>query len=787
MAAMDDDMDEQPELDTLPAAEAPPPPVVPLAPQTAYREALRGYDGALLATLASAVGQLEPLSGRASLANGIADRLGEPRVAERLLAGLPLESKLAMSLYAVTETSTWPCDAMSHALGCLGIEAREAVRPLVELGLVVVSTFEGTAVRHIERALDPENAPGSSLVAHPAAVAGARTVLPGGRELPRADSVRQVRESDALEPILRLAVVWQRVLEAPLRQTQQGTLYKRDRDRLEDDPLLAGPIADAIEPLPDMPAFWMTLARGVGLLESEPGSERVTAARPDYWAENAFHLPQMIAIRWLALRSWHEQGGLQRDGALYELALPYIRPALLLWLATLGDDEWVTIDDLAHFLRALAPRWDKAALAARPVAEPPPPPPPVRGRGAKAKPKNDAPVGTPEPGALEAILLGAAYQLGLVRTAEEVTTARRAVQLTPLGRYILALGPPPPPRATYEHFLFVQPSFEIIAYRQGLNPSLIGQLSRFAIWSQVGAAMAMRLTPESVYHGLEGGMTPRAMLDLLSRHASRPLPAGVAEAVRTWSGRRDRVTYHASATLVEFATPQDVELALSHWPSGPGPAPVRVSDRLLLVEDETAVPFHRFRMTGARDYRRPPEACVEVDPDGVTLTLDLARSDLLVDAELARFADEQTDPTDRPATVTPRRRFIVSAASLARAAEAGQTPAQLGQWFSRRTGGAIPPAIRLLLTARSAPVPSLSTSRLLVLQSPTADILDGLAQHPATRDYLGERLGPTTVVIPDDALASFRRVLERLGLSLTLDEDAPMRPGPSTTPTIKPR
>ena len=57
---MDDDVDEQPDLDTLPAAEAPPPPVVPLAPQTAYREALRGYDGALLAALASAVGQLEP-------------------------------------------------------------------------------------------------------------------------------------------------------------------------------------------------------------------------------------------------------------------------------------------------------------------------------------------------------------------------------------------------------------------------------------------------------------------------------------------------------------------------------------------------------------------------------------------------------------------------------------------------------------------------------------------------------------------------------------------------------
>ena len=66
---------------------------------------------------------------------------------------------------------------------------------------------------------------------------------------------------------------------------------------------------------------------------------------------------------------------------------------------------------------------------------------------------------------------------------------------------------------------------------------------------------------------------------------------------------------------------------------------------LLLVEEESAIPFQRFRMAGSRDYRRPPEACLDAEADGVTLALDLGRSDLLVDAELARFADEL--PLDR--------------------------------------------------------------------------------------------------------------------------------------------
>src|SRR5205823_4314972 len=114
-----------------------------------------------------------------------------------------------------------------------------------------------------------------------------------------AGPVRLVREADGLEPVLRLAALWQRVDEVPLRQTQQGTLYKRDRERLEDDPVLAGPIADALEPLPDMAALWLALACAVGLLVAEPGSERVGAAAPEFWTENAWHLPQMLAVRWL--------------------------------------------------------------------------------------------------------------------------------------------------------------------------------------------------------------------------------------------------------------------------------------------------------------------------------------------------------------------------------------------------------------------------------------------------------------------------------------------------------
>jgi hypothetical protein len=58
------------------------------------------------------------------------------------------------------------------------------------------------------------------------------------------------------------------------------------------------------------------------------------------------------------------------------------------------------------------------------------------------------------------------------------------------------------------------------------------------------------------------------------------------------------------------------------------------------------------------------------------------------------------------------------------------------------------------------------------LNAPSSELLDGLIQHPDTRAHLGERLGPTTVIVPDEALAPLRRALEGFGLNLA-DPDAP--------------
>ncbi|WZO97631.1 hypothetical protein EP7_004673 [Isosphaeraceae bacterium EP7] len=780
-----------------PALGAAPTPAEP--PMIAFRSALRRYPARLLIGVLQKIG-VEPLPGNAIVAqlDLLIESLDTPEILRPLVDGLDHGPRLALSLIALGEEPRWPFAGLSHALAALGVKPRETIRTLVERGLLAAMVGQDAPpIDDLGGLIEGTSTATLSLRAHPGALALARTILPEPALPAGINRVRQVRETDALEPILRLAALWQRMEEAPLRQTQQGMLYKRDRERVEDDPTLAGPIADALEPLPDMAPLWLTLALATGLAERDAAGERISAAKPEFWDDNAFHLSQMVATRWLALRDWSELAGRKSDEAPLEPASPYLRISLLLWLATVPEGDWVALDDLSTQLGRIYPTWDRALLVEPPAPLLTLPPARVTGKYSKA---NKAAAGpavvaapvereTVEVGTLEAVLLGAAYQFGLLRAAEEEETGRRVVQLSALGRYVLALGPPPEGRAVFEHFLYVQPNFEIIAYRQGLTPGLIGRLSRFLLWTRVGAALELKLTPESVYRGLEGGLAPDSMVREMAEHSQRALPPGVADSVRTWSVRRDKVTYHAATTLIEFATVDDLDAALGLWEAEGRKAPARVAERMLLVEDETTIPFQRFRMAGSRDYRRPPESCVEVAGDGVTLTLDLARSDLLIDAELARFADEiPADPPSPGSGTGLRRRFVVSRKSLARAVEQGATPQALARWFSDRTGGEVPASIRLLLHAANPEPGALSTSRPLILRTRSSELLDGLAQHPSTAPLLGERLGPTAVEVAEPLIESLYAALSAIGLTLEASpEDSLSAQGDDPSGSRQPR
>jgi hypothetical protein len=231
----------------------------------------------------------------------------------------------------------------------------------------------------------------------------------------------------------------------------------------------------------------------------------------------------------------------------------------------------------------------------------------------------------------------------------------------------------------------------------------------------------------------------------------------VLDSLRTWSKKRDRISVYPAAALFEFPGPAELAEALAR-----GLPAVRLTDRLAIVANESAIDYRHFRLTGTRDYCLPPEKCVDVAADGVTLSIDLARSDLLLETEIQGVAELV------PGAGPPGRRlYRLTPTSLTAARQSGWSLPALESWFQQRTGLPLSPAGLVLFMAPDMPPLDLRRQLVLHVASPVA--ADGLQQWPATHGLIEARLGPLTLVVAEKCVDELRSRCEELGLKLSLE------------------
>ena len=538
-----------------------------------------------------------------------------------------------------------------------------------------------------------------------------------------ASSLSTVHEADGLEWLLRLAVLWQQVAGGPLRRTQQGGFFKRDYERLQQDGLLNAAPADRLADLPDAAFLTIALAELEGMVADAEGEMRagalppawekgLTAALESLWVD----LPRLAA--WNPLDGW--RGGEPSAGNPFPSA--YLLAFLL--LARLPEEAWVRPEIVEQWITEQHPYWMNESL-----------------RPSRQKPW------------LATFLLGLAYQLRLVQATRDAGETWR-VRLSPTGRWLLGLAEAPNLETVYTQTLLVQPNLHIVAYRQGLTTSLISRLTLFAAWENLGAACTLQVRPETVYRALEAGQTFDSIRLTLEQHGTRGLPPAMLDSLRTWANKRDRITVYPSATLLEFGSAEDLNEALAR-----GLPALRIADRLAVVASEESIEFRHFRLTGTRDYALPPEKCVHIEPDGVTLSVDVARSDLLLETEMPRFAELIRGPS-----ANGRRQYRLTPASLNAARAAGLTLPALESWFHQRAGQSLPPAARLLMSADHVEAPQLQ--RHLVLHVGSEEWADGLVQWPETRELIEERLGPRALTVAEENVGKLRERLRAVGITL---------------------
>ncbi len=693
---------------------------------------LARYDEALLRKVAGRLVKPRNFWPASDLVSRCVDTINNPPVLDRRLDELAPGSRQLLALLGHSRQPYWGLGNAVEMTMALGQEDGLApVFDLLEAGLLypVLPPDQGRAGRltSFEQWLGTAGTAGLVVFSPPQIASRAIGVeLP--LEVPPAErAAGPPQESDGLEWLLRLGALWQQVSAAPLRRTQQGDFFKRDLERLEQGPLLNAPPADALVNVPDLGFLLARLAEQVGILVENDGELRA-GALPAEWDRGLGPALEALYAGLFRLSGWTPLDGWR--GAEEMVGNPFSSAYLLALalLARLAPGEWACPDDIGAWLLAHHPYWTPESL-----------------RPSRQKPW------------VPAFLLGVAYSLRLVEVARAEDGGHR-VRLSETGRWLMGLGEPPAPAPAFPRTLLVQPNLEILAYRQGLTPGLIAKLTRFAAWKTLGAACTLQLEPETVYRALEAGETFDSICRTLEQHGTRPTPAAVLDLLRTWSNKRDRITVFPAAALLEFNSAADLNEALAR-----GLPAIRVADTVAVVPTEDQIEFRHFRLTGTRDYALPPERCVTVEPDGVTLTVDLSRSDLMLETELPRFAEllDRAGPGGK-------RQYRLTPASLARARETGWGLTNLETWFTQRTGQSVSPAARLLLGGAQMPPPQLKTHLVLHVEVP--EVADGIVQWPPTRELIDERLGPTALSVAREKLPALRARLEELGVRIEGDE-----------------
>jgi hypothetical protein len=686
------------------------------------RDALSRYAEPLARSVAARLVRPRTNQPLAELIDKAVATLTNPPVIDRRIRDLPDAARNLLAVVARSRQLRWKVGHLITLLAALGhAEGFAPVRAVLEAGLLFPELAQGQPLDDFAQVAAGE------VFAHPAVAVRARGEDLGLPDLastrrepavPSGGLTLTARRADGLDWPLRFGVVWQQLQADPVRFTQANLLFKKDLSRLQGDEVLAAASADLALRLQDAGVLALLWAAATGLVVARDG-ELIAGPFPAAWDAGLAALLTELFVALPRVEGWDPLAGYNPSDTGLS---PTPTAGLLTLLLLAGADPagWVEPGAVADWLWAHHDPWTGSLPEAA-----------AKDRGVAW---------------VEAFLLGIAYPLQLVEVAGNL------VRLAPQGRHLLAGEPAPPPAPVFPQTFLVQPNAEILAYRQGLTPALIATLSRFARWKGLGPACTLELTAEQTYHGLESGMTLPMMTQALAQHSARPVPPAVADLLRRWASKRERITVFASAVLVEFATAAELDAAMTR-----GIVALRLTDRIGMTADGGEPGLAQLRLIANRDYEARPQRCVSVGDDGVTLTVDAAAADLLLDAEIGRFA------VPLPAEPPVLRRFRLSPELLRRAAETLPV-ADIDSWFTDRTGQPLSPAGRLLLLGPQTPPPT--AARLIVVRFANAEQTDGAMQWPDTRALIAERLGPTAVVVDLENIEALRKVLADIGVNV---------------------
>jgi hypothetical protein len=359
-------------------------------------------------------------------------------------------------------------------------------------------------------------------------------------------------------------------------------------------------------------------------------------------------------------------------------------------------------------------------------------------------------------------LRGPLYELGLVEVARGPggkSGLPTCFRLTDLGQMALedirvSRGAAPNAAQADQSpgpCLVVQPNFEVVVYLDRVSPRLLDFLERVAERGTLGAATATyRLTRGSIYNALEAGSGIGALVKTLAEAAEHGLPPNVEATLRDWAARRERLVVRRAVRLIQFRDTAARDAAAASQRRG-----TPLGERYLLLDPSVSRRAGLAAAGRSIDYAAAPVRCLSVSEDA-TMTIDGSRADLLVQTEVARWADPE-EGQEGP-------RWRITRDSVARARRAGLGAEEILATLSARATHALPPLLMTAIRAWGGARHTAALAPAMLLHVPDRETFYAIATSPALQRHFEGFLGSQTLVVNPGAREVLRRLLAEVGL-----------------------
>jgi hypothetical protein len=334
-----------------------------------------------------------------------------------------------------------------------------------------------------------------------------------------------------------------------------------------------------------------------------------------------------------------------------------------------------------------------------------------------------------------------------------------AFRLTPLGLWLLKLGPRPViPEEGGQ--VIVQPNLHIIALDPIQEATLIN-LDHFAERLTAERAVEYQLTRLSVYHGQQTGWEAPRIKEFLAGQTGRDLPANVARTLDEWQAQYERILIRPRQVIAHGSPAVIDSLAADHQT-----APVitaRPLPELALLKNKQCI-LKVVKALQARDILPVVTSRPAVKPSSVTASESgeirfIRRApDLYLHGYLASFAEQSGES------------YRITPASVTRAAATGLAAPEIIERLQAVHSGPLPELLTRRIRAWARHFGSAALEEVVLFQvrdsGTLSELMDDPEVGPLLRPFIPPDAGALARIHSGD-VAKLRRLLAERGIELT--------------------